>query len=366
MIDPTPETQLLPGLVQRPPELGRIRMGEKSQAGHPVRLKTFRLTSASRPLLEAAASLYGGPVREWKGAPDEGMWELTTAAAELDILIPASFAVIGQRLELWQGGTLERGCDGTTESVSGQPCLCAAAGLEGADRECDIVTRLRVMLPRVPGLGMWRLDTSGYLAATTLPSTVQLLARLTPGQWIPAILRAEQRSSKTRLDSGKVETHRFVVPVIDLPGMTISQIVGGPAREAPALDEGTPAQAGPPTAADKAAQRRAELEAASTPAQAAQGPALPALPLPKGACPSRSPGGHECRLPFGHEGDHKAGAVAWQSPDRRQLDPVDEPDFNDELLDRPELRNVTPVDEIPADVQAGLDLLPPGTPMKGR
>lgn len=42
-------------------ELGRIRLGQKAPGkGNPQRLETFRLTSASRSLLEAAAAIYGG------------------------------------------------------------------------------------------------------------------------------------------------------------------------------------------------------------------------------------------------------------------------------------------------------------------
>lgn len=255
--DVAPATSLLPGLVQRPPELGRIRMGDKSEKGFPIRLRTFRLTSHSKATLEAAAQLYGGKVQQWTDSPDEGMWELITERDELDVLLPATLSVISQAYEFWQGGTCERRCDGTTEQLSDKPCLCAADELSGPDRLCDVVTRLKVMLPRVPGLGVWRLDTSGYVAATTLPATLQLLARLTPGAWIPAVLRAEQRSKKTRDDKGKVETHRFVVPVLDLPGTTIGQIVGRHGDEVE--DQGEKPK--PPTAAERAAQRRAQLEA---------------------------------------------------------------------------------------------------------
>lgn len=315
--------QLLPGLHQRPPELGRIRMGEKTERGLPVRLKTFRLTSHSKGYLDAAAGLYGGQVREWKDAPDEGMWELVTAASELDILIPASLAVIGQSYELWQGGTCERRCDGITEAISASPCICAAQGLDGAGRPCDIITRLRVMLPRIPGLGVWRLDTGGYVAATTLPSTVRLLAQLTPGAWIPAVLRAEQRSKKERDDKGKVVTHRFVVPALDLPGTTIASVIGsGKAQDDTALlEDGESPKA--PTAADKVAARRAALEAQAGGGQqdghaSAADPAIPTpaptLPLPKGQCNVASPKGEDCRLPLGHDGDHQAANKRWPTP----------------------------------------------------
>ena len=241
-------------LPTRVPELGRIRLGEKGPKGEPVRLKTFRLTSHSRALLEAAAKLYGGQVRSWDGAPDEGMWQLTTAASELDVLIPGAAGAVSQSRELWKGGTCMRRCDGAmvrTPKPEPEACICRAMGQEGPDQECEIVTRFRVILPRVPGLGVWMLTTSGWMAATTLPATLNLLARMTSGEWIPAVLRAEQRSKKVREQDGRVLTHRFVVPVLDLPGATIGQLVEGAGLvDAPMLEATVPT-----TARDRALAR---------------------------------------------------------------------------------------------------------------
>jgi hypothetical protein len=250
-------------LPQRTPELGRIRLGEKGDRGQPVKLRTFRLTSHSKALLEAAAKLYGGTVRAWTDAPDEGMWQLTTAASELDVLIPGATGAVSQNYEEWKGGTCARRCDGTTVRTPGgeEPCVCKRLGLAGSDDEhCDIVTRFRVILPRVPGLGVWMLTTSGWMAATTLPATLGLLARMTSGEWIPAVLRAEQRSKKVRLPDGKVQTNRFVVPVLDLPGATIGQLVEGAGLvDAPMLDAAQPA-----TARDRALARAARIEATTS------------------------------------------------------------------------------------------------------
>lgn len=209
-------------------ELGRIRLGEKGEKGEPRKRTTFRVTSASRSHLEAVARVYGGTVRPWQGAPDEGMFEVATESAELDILIPPTLAAYSQAYELWAGGAATRRCDGVTESLSGQPCICAAQGLHGADRKppagCDLTTRVSVMLPKVPGLGVWRVDTKGWNAATTLPATLELLGAMARGGWVPAVLRMEQRSRKVRAD-GKVLTRRFVVPVVDIPEATIGQMM---------------------------------------------------------------------------------------------------------------------------------------------
>lgn len=255
---------LLATVPQRPPELGRIRLGEKGDKGQPVKLRTFRLTSGSKTLLEAAAALYGGTVKPWPGAPDEGQWQLVTAVTEIDILIPTAIRNVSQAYEMWKGGTCERRCDGTTVRDSQNathPCLCAAAGQTGADRECEIVTRLSVMLPRVPGLGVWRLDTGGYQAATTLPTTLQLLSGLAMGKpWMPAVLRAEQRSKKERDEKGRVMTHRFVVPVLDLPGTTLGQFIGDTGVPLPTPQLAAGERPPQPTARERVAAERARAE----------------------------------------------------------------------------------------------------------
>lgn len=258
-------TGVLLDLPRRTPELGRIRLGEKGERNLPVKLKTFRLTSHSKALLDAASALYGGKVSAWDGAPDEGMWQVTTAASELDILIPGTVGALSQSYEVWAGGVCERRCDGVTETSQEEPrpCVCTMLGQKGPDRDCEVVTRFRVMLPRIPGLGTWMLTTSGYQAAVTLPSTLELLASLSAGQWIPAVLRAEQRSTKARdPKTGRVMTNRFVVPVLDLPGATIGQLAQGAGLIENPLIEATVAP--PVTAAARVAERRAQIEARAT------------------------------------------------------------------------------------------------------
>lgn len=256
MIETT--NHLLP-LDQRPTELGRIRLGEKNDRGLPTKIETWRLTSGSRAYLEAAAALYGGTVEAWTDAPDEGMWELLTDSRELDVLIPRDLRTLSQWYEWWQGGTCERRCDGTTEQFTGDPCLCTATG----EMLCRPRTRLNIMLHKVPGLGVWRLETDGWNAATSLPATIELLKALSTQPWIPAVLRLEQRSKKTRTDEGKVQTHRFAVPVLDLPGITVGKVVArmGTAPEPARIEAVAPST---PTAAERVAQQRAAIEARTT------------------------------------------------------------------------------------------------------
>lgn len=210
-------------------ELGRIRLGEKGPKGQPIKLDTFRLTSASRQLLEAAAELYGGTVTEWQGAPDEGYFQVTTDATELDILLPPVLSMgdgeptlpYSQWFELWSGAGIQRRCDGMVEALTGKPCVCGDQRGTGPDY-CAVKTRVSVMLPNIAGIGVWRLETSGWNAAQTLPGTLELLRQAAEGaQFIPAVLRIEKRTSKKPGEP----TRKFTVPVIDLPGTTAGQLL---------------------------------------------------------------------------------------------------------------------------------------------
>lgn len=232
-------------------ELGRIRTGDRTERGAPNRLAAFRLTSHSRDLLAHIGHLYGGTPREWKGAPDEGAWELYTTTQVLPVMVPPG-QTLTQWNELWSGGGCQRRCDGITEQIGGTPCLCPVDADErreqaNAGRACKPTTRLSVMLPDVPDIGMWRLESHGYYAAVELAGIMAVLERATAtGALVPARLRIEQRSGK-RVKDGKPLTLRYTVPVLELPDVTPMQLaqgygllpagMGTPSDDAPALPE---------------------------------------------------------------------------------------------------------------------------------
>jgi len=68
-------------------EVGRIRLGAKSDKGAPQKLDKFRLTSKSKEALDAAAEVYGGVVKPWAG-PDGDSFELLTTTNVLDVVVP--------------------------------------------------------------------------------------------------------------------------------------------------------------------------------------------------------------------------------------------------------------------------------------
>jgi hypothetical protein len=219
-------------LQRRMRQLGEIRIGHTVDTGRisertgkpilrPEKLNIFRLTSASRPLLEEVAALYGGTVQAWtpaNGGPAE--WEVYTDADRLPVLVPPREPVT-QWYEQYKGSKCVRRCDGVTEQKTDRPCLC-----NPDQRACQITTRLNVMLRDVPGLGVWLLTSHGYYAAVELPEVAQFLAA-TRG-YVDAWLTMEEK--QVVRDDG--QTARFMVPKLDV-AVTPAQLLAGEGAVAP-------------------------------------------------------------------------------------------------------------------------------------
>lgn len=227
-------------LQKRIQEAGRIRIGQQVPAGgsktRPEKLTTFRLTSPDRHRIEQAAARYGGTVAEWE-APSGKQWEVVTETDALEVIVPPSEMSFSQHYELWAAGGCQRRCDGVTESIGDRPCVC-----DPDQRECSIHTRLSVMLRDLSGLGVWRIDTSGWYAAVELGGAVQVVQSAAGrGALLPARLRLEQRSVKRFDADGKSQTRRFAVPVLDVE-VTPAELLGGsaPAQVAEASSSSAP------------------------------------------------------------------------------------------------------------------------------
>ena len=287
-------------LQQRLQEVGRIRMGQQqaytrkdgSQGRRPAKLQHWRLTSRDQQRLAAAAEHYGGAVQPWEGR--EGEHELYTTTDTLRVLIIPGQA-LSQWWELWSGGGCQRRCDGHTEVLTQAPCLCPAAYDERAEaaaegKACKPCTRLAVLLPDVPGIGHWRLETHSYYAAVELAAATGLLEEATRrGALLPARLRIDVRR---KVAGGK--TTSYPVPVVDLdvtPTALIELGRGAAEGELLALPPAPAAQGHTPVPAEARAQgagvaagvaAMAEPPAPAAPranAQAALGAAAP-LPAP--------------------------------------------------------------------------------------
>lgn len=187
-------------LQQRVREIGRIRMGfgqpvEGKRGKTPKKLSKWRLTSPDEAVIRAAAQLYGGQPQQIAEGFLAGEWEVFTQSTELDFFI--SPVPVSQWMEQWDGGGMLRRCDTATEYVSNRPCICDATG----KRLCKPHTRLSVILYKLPGLGVWRLETQGWGAATHLAETANMLLdmalnKLTVPAVLGMVLKRNQRQQK--------------------------------------------------------------------------------------------------------------------------------------------------------------------------
>ena len=182
---------MIRSLPKKASELGRIRIGDlepnkKGGGTHPRKLENFRLTSNNKPLLHLAANLYGGEVQAWPEAPTTGQWQLYTTTNSLDVLIP-TFSAISISYEVWSGGGCQRRCNGEIithcpldEDQVGRECVCPEDEQERGDlakdsRACARILRLNVIMPDLPGTGVWRLETKGFYATAELLGTLDML-----------------------------------------------------------------------------------------------------------------------------------------------------------------------------------------------
>jgi len=230
-------------LQRKGQQIGRIRIGQQvtfikdgKEKSRPARLDTFRITTASRHTADAVAELLGGEVREWSG-----QLEVITQRSEISVMVPPRDAVISQWYEQWNAGGCIRRCDSQREQISGGPCQCPhaedpanaeeanRAALQRAElaklnppRACHLITRVNVMIPDLPGLGVFRLDTGSFYAAAEIGDTAYILQKARDaGVFLPAVLRIEQRQ---RVAGG--QTKKYPVPVLEITA-TFRQIASG-------------------------------------------------------------------------------------------------------------------------------------------
>ncbi len=273
-------------------EAGRIRIGQQVPAGsgrtRPEKLATFRLTSPDRRRIEDAAAMFGGSVSAWQ-APAGPQWEVVTQTAEIEVIVPPQAMAFSQHYELWSAGGCQRRCDGQTEHLGQQACLC-----DPDDRECDIHTRLSLMIRDLPGLALWRLDTQGWYAARELAGAVDVIAMgAGRGIMIPARLLLEQRSVKRPGKDGKPQTLRFAVPRLD-PGITPGDLLLGPGiagvTPVAALAEGTSGRRLTPVPQIEAPRPSVAEQSAPPAARAPRKNAAPEIPASGRSRASRPPG----------------------------------------------------------------------------
>jgi hypothetical protein len=229
-------------------ELGRLRTGysipsdDPKKRPRPVKSKTWVLSSHAEHYVSAAAEAWGGKVERWQpqgsGAPQ---FRVITEAELIEAILPPGDP-LSQANEKWTGGGCIRRCDGEIEQISRHPCLCRAEhgpewhllrqDLYTKDKVCAATSRLNVVLPDMPDVGVWRVETHSWYAANELAGTVDMVLSGTGGKGlVPVTLRIEPR---TRVAGG--QTKHFPVVVVEIRGVTTRQALTGPLPTAVALD----------------------------------------------------------------------------------------------------------------------------------
>jgi hypothetical protein len=229
-------------------ELGRLRTGysipndDPKKRPRPVKSKTWVLSSHAEHYVNAAAAAWGGKIERWQpqgnGAPQ---FRVITEAEQIEAILPPGDP-LSQANEMWNKGGCARRCDGETEQISRHPCLCLAEhgpewhllrqDLYTKDKVCAATSRLNVVLPDMPDVGVWRVETHSWYAANELAGTVDMVLSGTGGKGlVPVTLRIEPR---TRVAGGK--TKQFPVVVVEIRGVTTRQALTGPLPTAVALD----------------------------------------------------------------------------------------------------------------------------------
>lgn len=213
-------------------EQGRLRLGYTLQSSkgktYPKASTTWVVTSHSREHVETAAALWGGQVEEWQPQGNGAkQWRVITDAATVDAILPPGDP-LSQAYEMWNRGGCVRRCDGVTEQLSGSPCPCFAEfGEDWFEQKqgtvCDSKSRLKVLLPDMPGLGSWRVETGSFYATDEIAGMVDVIrGAVGENVMVPVRLRIEPR---TRVAGG--ETKQFVVPVLELRDVTAGALLAG-------------------------------------------------------------------------------------------------------------------------------------------
>jgi Recombination directionality factor-like len=284
-------------LQRRAYQSGRIRLGQVVKTGkqdkagrditRPVKLDTLRFTSPSRFQVDAAAEAYEGEVRPWDNRGRKE-WEVVTKVDEIMVAIPPATDAISQWYEMWTGGGCKRRCDSQRELKSGGSCLCPHAS-DPADEDevdrmarerarlsklmppqaCGLKTRVNLVLPDLPDIGVWRLDTGGFYAAGELVGKAELM-RLCRDRdlFLPARLWIDQR-----VDVVDGQTRKYPVPALEIQ-KTFRQVATGE------LEAGGWAAQLPPAPGERPKAITAAPAAPAPKAEQAPPPAAPADETP--------------------------------------------------------------------------------------
>lgn len=213
--------------IRRLPRVGKIRLGERtvSQKGaqYPRAVDYFVVReddATSAEAVRAFRSVYGDKPRRLR---------IMFPSDDLEVIFPQYLKAYRAGVGLWCKGDGEEaqrvGENGQLIEVS-CPCELLQKG------QCKQVAHLQFILPDVPIIGVWQIDTSSYHSITQINNAIHLIKTMTGGriQGIPMTLYLKPKEVSP---DGRKKT----VYVMDLllEGMTLPELVRVAQHPTPAL-----------------------------------------------------------------------------------------------------------------------------------
>ncbi len=169
---------------RRLPRLGKIRIGEKvanaSGSGeHPKALDYFSLNEKNPPELnEAFKKIYGDKPKSLKivfpvenDAVFASQWYKAYSNTR-------GLICKGDGVKAWQLVDLETGTISNRDSreVTMKEVVCKGQGCSlYQEKRCSEVLNLQFLLPDVPGIGVWQIDSGSYNSIVNINSQVELV-----------------------------------------------------------------------------------------------------------------------------------------------------------------------------------------------
>jgi hypothetical protein len=188
----------------RLPRLGKIRLGEKR-----VHEKTGKEYPASLDYFvvpDEVKTIYGDQPRKL---------DVMLPMEKKEIFFPVWFKRYGSSKGLICKGDGEAAVriDEASGEMTEIECLGKACPYF-EDDSCKTVGNLQVVLHKIPGLGVYQIDTSSYNSIVNLNSSIEMIrGMLGRVSWVPLILKVEMQEAHPRVNGNRIKT---IIPVMNL------------------------------------------------------------------------------------------------------------------------------------------------------
>lgn len=197
--------------IRRLPRLGKIRLGIKevsSKSGNSYpRAVDYFVCNADQSTSEAAAKAF----HEVYGDKPRAL-DVIFPTEDVEQFFPQFYRRYGSGSGLLCKGDGETAVQTDRETGEIREIICNPRQCEWAQKKhCRPIGSLLFLLPKVPGLGAWQIDTSSYHSIVNLNSAIDFIRTLTGGRIAMIPLKLVIRPKEVQ-----VEGKKKVVHVLDL------------------------------------------------------------------------------------------------------------------------------------------------------